>query len=230
MNKQYLQRLKNHVRHDFFFVNIGANDGISDDPIYPFIKKYGWKGIAVEPVPDTFKLLKQNLSAFEGIIFENVAIGQDGREILSFSREHLEAHPLLSQMSSFSRDHLEKFTDMVDRNEIMHQAAHTTKPKPTGESLRKGLYSQRVDGISFNALMEKHHVKEVNFINVDTEDDDFDILMSIDMDKYAPKILCVETHTFDKEKKKKFDELMQKYNYTFLHRFTIVSEIYIKDL
>jgi hypothetical protein len=27
---------------DFFFVQIGAFDGISFDPIYPFIRKYGW--------------------------------------------------------------------------------------------------------------------------------------------------------------------------------------------
>ena len=38
------------VHPRFFFVNIGANDGVSNDLIYPFLREYAWSGIVVEPL------------------------------------------------------------------------------------------------------------------------------------------------------------------------------------
>ena len=33
------------------FLEIGANDGVANDPIYPFVSRFGWTGIMVEPLP-----------------------------------------------------------------------------------------------------------------------------------------------------------------------------------
>jgi hypothetical protein len=51
----------NQVNQDLFlkllskdkvrFIQIGANDGIKNDPVHAFIKKYYWTGILVEPIP-----------------------------------------------------------------------------------------------------------------------------------------------------------------------------------
>jgi FkbM family methyltransferase len=43
-----------------YFVEIGANDGISLSNTYLLEKKYNWKGICIEPVPSIFKKLKNN--------------------------------------------------------------------------------------------------------------------------------------------------------------------------
>ena len=50
----------NKKHKDFFFVQIGANDGFKADPIYLYVRKYGWKGILVEPVSYIFEKLKEN--------------------------------------------------------------------------------------------------------------------------------------------------------------------------
>jgi hypothetical protein len=55
------------------FINVGANDGISKDPVYQLIQE-GWKGILIEPIPYYFNNLKENLKDYEGLIFENIAI------------------------------------------------------------------------------------------------------------------------------------------------------------
>lgn len=229
MNRLYLKALRPYVKEDFFFVNIGANDGIDNDPLFPLIKKYRWKGIAVEPIPETFRMLKRNLADYEGIIFENVAIGENGREIFGFSEELIKIKPELRQMCSFSLNHLNHFMRLADNDMIDHPAAHTGAKIPPSEDLKRGMVSFQVTSVGFNELMEKHHVQRVDFINIDTENDDFDIMASIDMDKYAPKILCIETNTFDSEKRRVFDEILKKYNYTFLQPFTVVSEVFIKD-
>ena len=42
---------------DFFFVQVGANDGKMGDPLCDLIKKYKLKGLLIEPLPEEFKLL-----------------------------------------------------------------------------------------------------------------------------------------------------------------------------
>jgi FkbM family methyltransferase len=44
-----------HLGHDgVFFVEIGANDGVSSDPIHEHVRAHGWSGICVEPLEGPF--------------------------------------------------------------------------------------------------------------------------------------------------------------------------------
>ncbi len=36
---------------DLHFIQIGANDGVTNDPIHDLVKSYHWKGVLVEPLP-----------------------------------------------------------------------------------------------------------------------------------------------------------------------------------
>lgn len=44
-------------RPSIFFIQIGANDGISNDPLHKFITQFCWKGILLEPLPEVFTRL-----------------------------------------------------------------------------------------------------------------------------------------------------------------------------
>jgi FkbM family methyltransferase len=48
-------------KNEGFFVDIGANDGITFSNTYALEKK-GWQGLCVEPHPDVFELLRRNRS------------------------------------------------------------------------------------------------------------------------------------------------------------------------
>ncbi len=57
------------------FIQIGANIGNTpQDILWPIIRERGWKGIFVEPFPESFKQLKINYSDLQGSYFENCAI------------------------------------------------------------------------------------------------------------------------------------------------------------
>src|SRR5262245_48292496 len=58
------------------FIQIGANDGLRNDPIREFIVRDAWTGVLVEPLPDVFDLLKKNYSgrAAARLEFVNAAI------------------------------------------------------------------------------------------------------------------------------------------------------------
>ncbi|HEY3874572.1 MAG TPA: hypothetical protein VGM92_03785, partial [Candidatus Kapabacteria bacterium] len=61
----------------FFFVNIGANDGIAGDPLVELIRHNSrCRGIFVEPISFLFERLRRNYGPSERFTFENVAIDE----------------------------------------------------------------------------------------------------------------------------------------------------------
>src|SRR5215468_60576 len=62
-------------RQTLFFVQIGAHDGITGDPLRKFVLKYHLPGILVEPNPAVFKKLVANYRGEPQLRFENVAVG-----------------------------------------------------------------------------------------------------------------------------------------------------------
>src|SRR5436190_4439800 len=70
------------------FVQIGAHDGLHADPVRPFITRFHWKGVLVEPQPKIFQRLVKNYSAEKQLIFENAAVGPtDGTATLYTFKE-----------------------------------------------------------------------------------------------------------------------------------------------
>jgi len=57
-------------------LQIGANDGVMEDPIRESILRLKLPALLVEPLPDLFSRLKTNYADQSQIYFENVAIGQ----------------------------------------------------------------------------------------------------------------------------------------------------------
>ena len=51
--KLLLDRLPDDTSN-FTVVQVGANDGKTQDPVHPLIMRGGWSGILVEPIPNLF--------------------------------------------------------------------------------------------------------------------------------------------------------------------------------
>jgi hypothetical protein len=65
---------KNANKDNFFFIQIGSNDGKTGDPIHKYIIKYDWQGILVEPVYYLYKKLLKTYSEKNNLVFKNIAI------------------------------------------------------------------------------------------------------------------------------------------------------------
>lgn len=69
-----------------FFIEVGANDGVSNDPIYEIVKNNNLTGILVEPNPDIIVALESTYKDHKNIIIENCAITpQSGKTTMYFS-------------------------------------------------------------------------------------------------------------------------------------------------
>jgi len=56
------------------FIQIGTFDGITKDPLYKYIERYGWRGIMVEPQPRPASQLRELYRGNDRIVVLQAAI------------------------------------------------------------------------------------------------------------------------------------------------------------
>src|SRR5580658_9569628 len=107
LEDRVVQIARRYFVDDFFFIQIGSNDGRSGDPIYQYVKQFKWTGILVEPVPHVFKRLRQTYRQMEGLFFVNAAVDvEDGYRTFYRIEENYEAGiPIwYTQIGSFKKE------------------------------------------------------------------------------------------------------------------------------
>jgi hypothetical protein len=101
------------VHENLTYVQIGANDGILNDPMYKFVLKNSRRvtGYLLEPVPEIYEKLKLNYSAFSNFKFFNLAIHEVNltMKLYKVKKEHESKLPKFSKgIASFDPKHWKK--------------------------------------------------------------------------------------------------------------------------
>lgn len=161
---------------DFFFVQIGAYDGVKDDPIRQFVRDRRWSGLLVEPQPLAFEQLKRNYADIPGLKFENAAIApRDG--VLPF-------HTLKPEHASLFHGDPATLASL----DAGHILKHLSQPLSAAEAL----ITTNVPCLSFDGLIEKHGIHRIDLLQIDAEGLDADIIRAIDFSKVKPSIIRFE--------------------------------------
>lgn len=136
---------------DLYFLQIGANDGLIDDPIHPLVRKHRLRGLLLEPVPAFFEELKSNYADQPQLQFERAALWkEDGAQQFFRIRHEAYENRRIKGMAGLSREKL--------------MAASTYLPGLAGN-----IESFPVPTISPASLLRKHGVTRVDLLIVDTE-------------------------------------------------------------
>ena len=100
------RRMFEHGR-DFVFVQIGAFDGVSTDPLRKYIERCGWRGVMLEPQPGPAARLHDLYAEIPDIVVLNAALDSLAGSRSLYVLEGEENLPdWVRGMASFSRDHL----------------------------------------------------------------------------------------------------------------------------
>lgn len=59
-----LMEFTKNLGHPVRFIQLGASDGLKHDLLRPFVIGRKWKGVLVEPIPDSFEKLKKIMQNF----------------------------------------------------------------------------------------------------------------------------------------------------------------------
>jgi FkbM family methyltransferase len=86
--------------------------------------------------------------------------------------------------------------------------------------------------VTINAIMEEHFTTCPNFVSLDVEGLDFEILRSLDFSRFRPQVFCIETLTYTEDKSEKkipeITELMRSRGY-FAYADTYINTIYVEE-
>ena len=162
-----------------FFVEIGANDGEQHDHLRPFILGREWSGIMVEPVPYVFGRLERNYGDLPGVILENAAIGNRDGDLPFY---------YLVDAPAEERDTLPDWYDGIgsfSREAVLSHAREIP-------DVEARLVEVPVPTMTFETLCDRHDVKRVDVVLIDTEGYDGEILRSIDFSRRRPQLLVYE--------------------------------------
>ena len=177
---------------DKTFLEFGATDGISLSNSYMLENNFGWTGILAEPSPQWHEELKNNRP--------NTKIITDC--IWKCSGEKLDFFVSDFGVSSTLVDF--KYSDL------------STMPGNTQERIKNGKVV-KVETISINDVMEKHFNGDApSYLSIDTEGSEYEILQSLDFEKYRPVVFTIE-HNFT-NLGSKIDELMSSNGYVRVFR------------
>lgn len=148
-----------------FYLDIGAAHPIKYSNTY-FFYKLGWNGICVEPNPD-FQALYKDYRPHDTVI--NAGISGSDSGILTY---HKFEHPYLNGFYD---------QDVIDWH-----------VKSNGQTY---LGSTEIQCISIGEFLKNNVNRPVDFLNIDVETLDVEILSAWDWDACKPLLICAEIHT-----------------------------------
>lgn len=151
-------------------IQIGSAQG--NDHVTDIIKdNTDIMAILVEPNPLNFNLLKENYKDIKNLFFENLAISTEEKEVdLYFEAVRGLEHGSIN---------------------YMHLPAHGHHPKD--------IKVIRVQAITLEQLLVKYNLIEniIDFLFIDTEGHDCDIILNTDFAKFKIKNICFESSHSD---------------------------------
>ncbi len=167
---------------DFFFLEIGANDGKTNDPIYQYVMRYKLRGIVVEPLPEAFKSLQATYKDRPDVKCVNVLINIVSGEV-----------PFYMPKTSVKTKENSNITVIpsLKKKVLEHTLGKRIKK---GENLEENIQAVPMHAITINQLLIDHSVTKVDMIQIDTEGMDWEILKTLDFDRFAPTIINFESN------------------------------------
>ena len=178
---------------DGYFVEFGATDGIRWSNSYLLESSYNWRGILAEPAKLWHEALTLNRNAH---IEKNCVWSETGKKLL-FNEVNDPKHlGELSTIDTFSSADQHRMTRSSDNNKY------------------------EVSTISLNDMLNKYEApRAIDYLSIDTEGSEYDILSTFDFDKYDIKIITCE-HNFTSMREKIYNLLTQK---GYLRKYEEVS-------
>jgi FkbM family methyltransferase len=153
---------------DVFFIEVGANDGVSVDPLHELIVKNKWSGILVEPNPTVLIDLKNNYKGYNNLIIEQCIISEKSG-IIDFY---------------YNGDNITTLHNTLCESYAKYSFGKDLKVVPTLS-------------LTFNELILKHNVTKIDVLMIDVEGYDCALLKAFPYDMIKPKLIRAEhTHVY----------------------------------
>ena len=181
---------------EFTFIQVGAFDGITKDPLHKYIAKYDWWGVLVEPQPRPAAQLRELYRDNDRIVVLQAALDcRSGKRTL-FTVESDNVPAWAGGMASFQRDNIVKNSYLI----------------PGLEAMIKEL---AVNCIPFEDVMQMLPSDRLDLLQVDAEGADGYILSLFPFDRVKPAIVHWESKNLPKSQQEEVLDMLCRRGYRF---------------
>lgn len=174
-----------------FYVELGAHDGITQSNTKHLELFKGWRGVLIEPSPINYRKLKINRGK-RNTLFNLACVSDD------FHSSHI-----TMKYSNLMSITLEGESEILDREEY----ATSGRQYWDGEIHNFEAVAETLTNILDAAFAPN----EIDFLSLDVEGSEIEVLKGLDFDRYSFAYILVETTNF-----MKINQLLTKKNYTFI--------------
>lgn len=179
-------------------MDIGANDGVTISNTAFLEKEYDWTGIAIEPIPGIFEKLKSNRTCK---VLNACITPQPGKAKFL---EVIGGPNMLSTLATHNHG-------LTARRLSKNAKRHNTEIK-----------ERDVDCLTFSSIIKDNDISEIDFLSVDTEGGELEILKSINFTQTPVRVISVENNYYTNTIK----QYLESQGFIYIGTFK-VDEIYL---
>jgi len=157
-----------------YFVEAGANDGISQSNTLYFEKYMGWRGLLIEAIPALAEKCRRNRPL---CVVENCAL-------VAFDYPSKTVEMRYCNLMSVVRGALDNEEEHIQSGkQFLHENEDT--------------YSIVVPARPLSEVLNQYEVKSVDFLSLDVEGYEEQVLKGIDFTQHLPSFVLIEVHRRD---------------------------------
>lgn len=192
------KKLEKYVNYDGgYYVELGANDGVTQSNSLYFEKYRNWRGLLVEPSPQNFLKCKKNRSSQNSIYCAACVSSDYDQEFVRIAYSNLMSTPIsLDSDIVDPRAHAQLGNQFLRDGEVMFEY---------------GAVARTLDSL----LQEASAPNRIDFLSLDVEGAELEVLKGVDHQAYRFKNILVECRNF-----KRMDSYLTQNGYRFIEKFS----------
>lgn len=172
------KKLSRYVNHrNGFFIEAGANDGYAQSNTYYLEKKLGWRGVLVEAIPELYQKCLRGRP--------NSRVYSCGLVSNSYGKSTLTMH--YANLMSVAQGGLK--TQEAQREHIR-----------TGLKIQSidRTYEIEVPARTLESILNEYaDLPDIDFLSLDVEGYELEVLRGLNLDRYQPRYILVEARFFE---------------------------------
>jgi FkbM family methyltransferase len=152
------------------FIQVGAYDGVSTDPLHKYIAACGWRGVMLEPQPRPVERLRQLYAEHDRIVVLEAAVDAERGARSLYAVECDELPAWAGGMASFDRAHIVKHDYLIP-------------------GIAAKIRELKVDCITFADVLDQLPEDRLDLLQIDAEGADGYLLSLFPFERLKPAIV-----------------------------------------
>jgi FkbM family methyltransferase len=195
-----------------FVLQIGANDGISNDPIHHLLLDKKPDALLIEPLPDIFERLQKNYRDYSNVQLVNSAIAHSSEQLSIYrispefeeTYNHLYKKGNASGKSSLDKKQVENFL----------RSRLSTYFQDKDPSLY--VTEEKVQSMTFDELLNTYDITHIDLLQIDTEGYDYEIIKMLYETEIRPTVINYEHKNLSDGDRDECETLLLESGYSLL--------------